>query len=166
MKRREFIKLSTLAATAAVVPGAAFGQAGERISMRPAITKRKFTSLAVEAKIAEVKAKLKDPELAWLFENCYPNTLDTTVFTGTRDGKPDTFVITGDIDALWLRDSTAQVTPYLPLAKPDEILRLMIRGRIPRNAYSILLDPYPNAFMHDPNAIGWESERPKSKRGI
>jgi len=164
MKRREFIKLSALAA--AFVPGAVFGQRAERVSMRPAPKDRKFTSPAVEAKIAEVKAKLKDRELAWLFENCYPNTLDTTVFTGTRDGKPDTFVITGDIDALWLRDSTAQVTPYLPLAKTDEKLRLLIRGLIHRHAYSILLDPYANAFMHDPNAVGWESDRPKYKPGI
>ena len=76
-------------------------------------------SAAVEARIAEVKQVIADPELAWLFENCFPNTLDTTVRTGRRDGKPDSFVITGDIDAMWLRDSTAQVWPYLPLAKED-----------------------------------------------
>jgi meiotically up-regulated gene 157 (Mug157) protein len=85
-------------------------------SRRPPLAERKFSSDAVEAKIEQVKARLADPELAWLFENCYPNTLDTTVRYGTLDGKPDTFVITGDIDAMWLRDSTAQVWPYLPLA--------------------------------------------------
>src|ERR1039457_4231474 len=51
---------------------------------------------------------------------------DTTVRTGELDGKPDTFVITGDIDAMWLRDSAAQVWPYLPLAKDDA--RLGRRG--------------------------------------
>ena len=76
-------------------------------------------SEAVNARIAEVKKVISDPELAWLFENCFPNTLDTTVRAGQRDGKPDTFVITGDIDAMWLRDSSAQVWPYLPLAKED-----------------------------------------------
>jgi meiotically up-regulated gene 157 (Mug157) protein len=57
---------------------------------------------------------MKDPELAWLFSNCLPNTLDTTVtFTNTANG-PDTVVVTGDIPAMWLRDSSAQVWPYLP----------------------------------------------------
>src|SRR3990172_2827547 len=59
------------------------------------------------ATIRRVKVDVADPELGWLFENCFPNTLDTTVETGTLDGKPDTFVITGDIHAMWLRDSSA-----------------------------------------------------------
>lgn len=134
-------------------------------SLRPELEHRKFVSSAVEQKIIEVKSRIKDPELSWLFENCYPNTLDTTVFTGKRDGKPDTFVITGDIDALWLRDSTAQVTPYLPLAKTDEKLRLMIRGLIHRQAFSILLDPYANAFLKDPNGKGWD-DLPPNKPGV
>lgn len=129
------------------------------------MAERRFTSPAVEERIADVKRNIADRELAWLFENCYPNTLDTTVFVGTRDGKPDTFVITGDIDALWLRDSTAQVTPYLPLAKGDEKLRMMVRGLIHRHAHSILLDPYANAFMKDPNAVGWD-DLPKNKPGV
>lgn len=140
--------------------------ATDLVSKRPPIADRKFISTAVEAKLKEITGSLKDRELAWLFENCYPNTLDTTVFTSTRDGKPDSFVITGDIDAMWLRDSTAQVTPYLPLVRDDERLRTMIRGLIHRQAYSILLDPYANAFMHDPNAIGWESDLPKNKPGV
>jgi len=165
MHRRAFIKTGS----AAAVLGLSARSGSAQISFasrRPAIADRKFTSPAVEDKIGEITGKLKDKELAWLFENCYPNTLDTTVSTSTRDGKPDSFVITGDIDALWLRDSTAQVTPYLPLAKNDEKLRMMIRGLIHRHAYSILLDPYANAFMHDPNKIGWESDRPKYKLGI
>ncbi len=55
-----------------------------------------------------------------MFENCFPNTLDTTVEFGSKNGKPDTFGITGDIHAMWLRDSSAQVWPYLPLAKEDK----------------------------------------------
>ena len=86
-------------------------------SRRPPLAQRKFTSPAVEARIEELKKTIGDPELAWMFENCFPNTLDTTVRIGQLDGKPDTFVITGDIDAMWLRDSTAQVWPYLPLAR-------------------------------------------------
>src|ERR1700722_20959252 len=109
--RRLFLQSAAAALAASPARAAAFE------SRRPPLADRKFTSDAVEAKIAEVKSALSDPELAWLFENCYPNTLDTTVHYGEFNGKPDTFVITGDINAMWLRDSTAQVWPYLPLAR-------------------------------------------------
>ena len=68
---------------------------------RPAAGARHFTSQAVEAVIPQVQTKIPDPALATLFENCFPNTLDTTVFPGTYAGKPDTYVVTGDIDAMW-----------------------------------------------------------------
>ena len=63
-----------------------------------------------------------------MFENCYPNTLDTTVQMGVLDGKPDAFVITGDIPCLWLRDSAAQVRPYLHLVRT----RPEAGGAVPR----------------------------------
>src|SRR5690349_23564827 len=83
--------------------------------VRPLPSGRKFVSNAVEAKITEVEGTMADRELAWLFENCFPNTLDTTVTFGIRDNRPDTLVVTGDINAMWLRDSSAQVIPYLGL---------------------------------------------------
>ena len=73
---------------------------------------RTFVSDAVDNFIKDIKPNFKDSELADLFENCYPNTLDTTVYsyTPSDDGDEDTFLITGDITAMWLRDSTNQVT--------------------------------------------------------
>ncbi|PWT93432.1 MAG: metal-independent alpha-mannosidase [Blastocatellia bacterium] len=124
-------------------------------SVRPMGSERKFVSQAVEAKIREVKRLIAHTELAWLFENCYPNTLDTTVTFGMRDNRPDTLVVTGDINAMWLRDSTAQVTPYLPLAREDKKLRDLIAGVINRQTLCIHIDRYANAFSFGAKACPW-----------
>ena len=73
-------------------------------------------------------ARIQDIDLARLFENTFPSTTDTTIkfFTdGTEPGRvhlagesdvhkgkwegPQSFIITGDIVAEWLRDSTNQL---------------------------------------------------------
>ncbi|MCC9137865.1 glycoside hydrolase family 125 protein [Pontibacter silvestris] len=158
--RRNFIKAGGLA-VAGVASGFSFipyvpSDAFE--TKRPASNARNFTSKAVEKKIKEVKKRIADKELAWLFENCLPNTLDTTVKYQVEDGKPDTFVITGDIEAMWLRDSTAQVWPYLPFANEDKKLQSMLAGVINRQTKCILIDPYANAFNEGPTGSEWKSD--------
>ena len=94
---------------------------------RPEVSKRLFRSNAVEKEILRVQKLLKNEKLAWMFTNCFPNTIDTTVhFRKGEDGKPDTFVYTGDIHAMWLRDSGAQVWPYVQLANSDPELKEML----------------------------------------
>ncbi len=74
---------------------------------------RAARSEAIEQRIGTRHARISDGGLRRLLEGTLPNTLDTTIVAGGTDDRPDTFVVTGDIDAMWLRDSTAQVWPYL-----------------------------------------------------
>lgn len=128
-------------------------------SRRPAEGERLFTSEKIEQVIDEVTVQLTNPKLAWMFRNCFPNTLDTTVhFREDKDGNPDTFVYTGDIHAMWLRDSGAQVWPYVQFAAQDEHLKRMIAGVINRQFLSITIDPYANAFNDGPTGGHWMTD--------
>ena len=137
------------------------------VSQRPELSKRKFVSKSLENTIKKVKKSIADEELAWIFENCYPNTLDTTVNHYQKNGKPYTYVITGDIDAMWLRDSSAQVFPYLSLAKEDEKLKNLLKGVINKQIEFVLLDPYANVFYDDNQKVSeWKNDFTEMKPGV
>ena len=122
---------------------------------RPAAEERLFCSEAVEQEIARVCGLLTNERLRWMFANCFPNTLDTTVhYREDEEGNPDTYVYTGDIPAMWLRDSGAQVWPYVQLCGNDPALQKMIAGVIRRQFRLINIDPYANAFNDGPTGAG------------
>ncbi len=168
LSRRKFIKQSGLGLGFAMMPTTFnFFELNDFVSQRPELSKRKFVSKSVENTIKKVKKSIADPELAWIFENCFPNTLDTTVNHYQKNGKPYTYVITGDIDAMWLRDSSAQVFPYLSLAKEDEKLKNLLKGVINKQIEFVLLDPYANAFYDDNQKVSeWKNDFTEMKPGV
>ncbi|MDO7863161.1 glycoside hydrolase family 125 protein [Brochothrix thermosphacta] len=101
------------------------------------------------------RAEAENPRWAEIFNKCFANTLLTTV-KRFEDGS--TFLLTGDIPAMWLRDSTAQVRPYLAIAKEDDDLQAMIAGLVKRQFRYINLDPYANAFNEEANNAGHQTD--------
>ena len=106
---------------------------------------------SVKKRIEEYQSKLeKYPKLKRMYKNCYEHTMKTTL---KRCDDGTYFVLTGDIPAMWLRDSTAQVTHYLPLANDNEVSEI-IEGVIKRQFKYIKIDSYANAFNEYPNSSG------------
>ena len=111
---------------------------------------------SIEKVLQMVKIKLKDePEVYEIFENCYGNTLDTTV-KYKKDGT--TYVITGDIPAMWLRDSAAQFRPYLIAAREEPELADILTGLSKRQFMYINIDAYANAFNETANGNCWKHD--------
>jgi meiotically up-regulated gene 157 (Mug157) protein len=166
LSRRAFVRrgLASAAMAGAASSMLAFDPWNVSSGSRPALSERKFRSASVEAFLTRNSALIGDPILRRMFVNCFPNTLDTTVQPGTFDGHPDTAVITGDIAAMWLRDSSAQVWPYLRFAAEDAPLRMLLEGVIRRQTRCLLIDRYANAFMVDLSAtpLPW-SRRDKTE---
>ncbi|KAF2690425.1 glycoside hydrolase family 125 protein [Lentithecium fluviatile CBS 122367] len=135
-------------------------------AQRPSKYCRTFESPLVEKVIEYMNTKLEDRDLARIFENAFPNTLDTTVRwhvdstvkhkigKKTWDPKawkgPQSFIVTGDINAEWLRDSTNQLQQYQLLAKKDKQIYNLILGAINTQSEYVIGSPYCNAFQPPP----------------
>lgn len=152
--------------------------------MRPPDKCRTFVSPAVERIIEELRLRVDNPDLMRLIENCLPNTLDTTVLwhkkasTTKKTGRKllsslsQSFIVTGDIHAEWLRDAARQLSVYQPLAKYDDDLKEMLAGAINTQAYYITVSPYCNAFhpppeshvKHGPSSVDAVTPRPNWKQ--
>lgn len=125
---------------------------------RPKDQCRTFSSPAVEKVIEDLKRMIKDPDLSRLVENSLPNTLDSTILWHKKGGSDastrysQSFVVTGDIHAEWLRDAARQLSVYQGMARYDDGLKELMRGAINTQASYILINPYCNAFHPPPGS--------------
>ena len=111
---------------------------------------------SMEKVINQVSEKLQgEDKLIEMFRKCYANTLNTTI---RRHDDGTTYVITGDIPAMWLRDSAAQVRPYLTIAKEDKEMADIIEGVVKKQFQYIEIDPYANAFNETPSGDKWDDD--------
>lgn len=100
--------------------------------------------------------RIRNIRLRDMFRKCYFNTLETTV-RELEDGS--FFIITGDIEAMWLRDSSSQIRQYLPLAESDPFIRRLFEGVIARQMFDITIDPYANAFNARADSRGHREDK-------
>jgi len=129
------------------------------LNTRPEPHERLFHSELIESELEKISDCIADEDIRRMFSQCFPNTLDTTVYHSEHDNHPDTFVVTGDIPAMWIRDSVNQVWPYLRYIKKNSELRNLFIGLLNRQIICLQSDPYANAFkreIHGNKVEEWE----------
>ncbi|MCB5220209.1 metal-independent alpha-mannosidase [Lactiplantibacillus pentosus] len=97
-----------------------------------------------------------DPQLGTVFQKTFLNTLETTI---SDDEQGYAFILTGDIPAMWQRDSTAQVRPYLALAHEQPAIATLITRVVQRQFFNMAIDPYANAFNETANGHGHQTDQ-------
>ena len=110
----------------------------------------------LRSRVAPVTALMERYGLGNMFAQCFLNTVETTL---SADPDGTAFVITGDIPAMWLRDSTLQVMHYMRFSE-EPVVRDLLKGLIEKQARMICLDPYANAFNHGDTGACWSKDRP------
>ncbi|KAI7895522.1 uncharacterized protein EV154DRAFT_536094 [Mucor mucedo] len=139
---------------------------------RPVEACRKFTSSVIESVISNITSKISNLDLARLFTNTFPNTLDTTIGSTAcmsslaTDCHPLSYIITGDINAMWIRDSANQILPYIDYIQHDPQLKRLFLGTIYMQAHFFTIDPYANAFKEPTNIEALSKSHVIGKRSV
>ncbi|EAF5054170.1 glycoside hydrolase family 125 protein [Listeria monocytogenes] len=116
------------------------------------IENRDFIQISTE----KIKKEINNQKLVEMYKRCMENTLDSTI--KIRDSGL-TFILTGDIPAMWLRDSVCQVRPFLIFAKENEEIESMLIGLSKEQVSLVEIDPYANAFNETPNGAGHQADK-------
>ncbi len=118
---------------------------------------QQFVTETVVNFFKEIEEKCRKENELWyqVFQKTYANTLKEAI---KQDERGNYFVLTGDIPAMWQRDSTAQIRPYLVLAKKDKAISDLIYGVVERQFFNMNLDPYANAFNLSADGSGHQHD--------
>jgi meiotically up-regulated gene 157 (Mug157) protein len=160
MEFSSLIKLQNISILVLLINSLLFSQSKEDshlsdccdlVELRTKPENRNYISQSLERELSIIRNSIVDEKIACIFTNAYPNTIDNAVDFYYKNDKPFTYIITGDIDAMWLRDAVTSIWPYIKFAREDENIRNLVKGLINSQKECIQKDPYANAFYKDEN---------------